>query len=233
MRIVSFLAALALAALTFGACNVAPVVGSGDLVSQEFVVDDFDRIEIDGAWEASITAGELQSVVVLVDDNLMQHVDVKVDDGRLQVELDRTTIRSTTAVSITVPSLDKVEVNGAAAVSVEGLDAYEFETELNGAGTLTVNGGAEQFNVEVNGAGTFVAVGHSSTIDLEVNGASTVNLAEWEVRTADVDVNGASNVTLTGADAVSGSINGVANLTVDTKAVLDVDSSGLSDIHRQ
>ena len=59
MRIVSFLAALALAALTFGACNVAPIVGSGDVVSQEFVVDEFDRIEIDGAWEASITAGEL------------------------------------------------------------------------------------------------------------------------------------------------------------------------------
>lgn len=233
MRITLTLLALAGLVTMTGCANGPLLSGSGNIVSQEFSVSDFDRVEIDGAWDASITVGETRSVVVHTDDNLMEHVSVDVDGNQLKIDLTRSWVSGTTSISISVPQLDRLDVNGAADVVIKGLHGNEFTADLGGASTVVIDGAVNNLEIDANGALTVAAIGQSDSADLEINGAANIDLSGWTTDSASVDINGASDVVLTGAKSVSGSINGTGDLTVNRDAFIDVRTSGVSDVHRR
>lgn len=206
-------AALLLIGLT--GCNLQDIRGSGVIVSEEFDTADFDRAEIAGVWEATINQADEHRVVVHIDDNLLKHVDVEVDDGVLKVDLDRgLSFFGTMRVSIDTPTLIGVESSGASTTVLDNIDSPTF-------------------TIKVDGASTVVGHGTATALDVEVNGASFVDLSDVEATAAKVDVNGASSVDLTGAQTVEGDANGASEVIVATGARVQIESSGASDVERR
>ena len=57
-------------------------------------------------------------------------------------------------VTVSVPSLDGVELGGAGTVTIDGVTSADFGADLAGDGTLVVSGAVQQVTAVLSGTGT-------------------------------------------------------------------------------
>ncbi len=166
-----------MSALVLSACTT----GSGDIVTEDRTVDDFDRIEISSAVtvELVVEPGAETTVSVTYDDNLIDRVKTEVRSATLVISLDGSvsTLGGGRFVSVTVDSLEALEVSGA--------------VELRGSGEVT------SYDLAVSGASDVdLRDLAANDVVIEVDGASEVSI--WASQSVTGDVSGASDVTVHG-----------------------------------
>lgn len=149
------LGTLLLVGCSFRFASFTGVQGSGVLATETRDVGDFTGLDLRGSATVKISVGQPASVVLELDDNLLPFIETEVRDGQLVID-SKQSYRSSHGlnVSITVPELHQVAVNGAGDVSIVNLDSDQFDVDLNGSSDLTAIGSARQLSVTINGSGT-------------------------------------------------------------------------------
>jgi hypothetical protein len=97
--------------------------GSGNVVETELDITGFDKIEAFDGFSVNITQGDTFSVVVSVDDNLVEHLAVVKKGDTLKLDMAPTkSFRNVTALKaeITMPELTSVVLNDGAHVNGSG-----------------------------------------------------------------------------------------------------------------
>jgi hypothetical protein len=193
------------------------VEGSGRPGRQARDVAAFDRIDLAGSNNVVIRVGEMQSVVVRADDNLLDRVTTEVQSGKLVIANTpgSFTTRSPMSVEVAVPTLDALTLSGSGNIVVTGIDAESLEVTLPGSGTLTGNGTATRLDVTVGGSGTVqFARLVANDVRAVVSGSGTIFVTATESLDASVSGSGAilyagnpHDVTknVTGSGAITGS----------------------------
>ena len=181
-----------MSALVLSACTT----GSGDIVTEDRTVDEFDRIEISSAVtvELVVEPGAETTVSVVYDDNLIDRVKTEVRSATLFISVDGNiaAFGDGRFVSVTVDSLEAIEVSGAVDLKGSGeLDTYD----------LTVSGASD---VDLR---DLIA----NEVIIQVEGASEVSI--WASQSVTGDVSGASDVTVHGDPG---------NVNVETSGVSDL-----------
>jgi hypothetical protein len=165
-----------MSALVLSACTT----GSGDIVAEDRTVDDFDRIEISSAVtvELVVEPGAETTVSVTYDDNLLDRVETEVRSATLFISVDgNISVGGGRFVSVTVDSLEAIEVSGAVDLKGSGeLDTYD----------LTVSGASDVDLRDLT----------ANDVVIDVDGASEVSI--WASQSVTGDVSGASDVTVHG-----------------------------------
>jgi len=169
------------------------VKGSRDLETRAFDLDDFDSVQLDGAFDVSITVGEDQSVKVTLDDNLFEELDLRVDGRTLVLDFERNCRPSEAEVVITVRQLEEVEVNGAGDIDIRGFDGGDFAYSLRGAGNLEAEGRLDVFDVRLTGVGDIKA-------------------RDLVARDVEVKISGVGKARVHATDSFSGSIPGMGDI---------------------
>ena len=180
------------------------VKGEGPVVTKSFDLMDFDSIVINGQADVTFTQGDSFDVTLTTQENIFDYVDYRVEGSTLILETkDKTGIRAERYdVSLQAPSLNCLEVNGAADFDIRKLRTEgDFAVRVNGAGdfsfdqincrdlTITVNGAADiessvavrSIAVKVNGAGDVEVSGKAETASFEVNGAGDIDARNLSV----------------------------------------------------
>jgi len=133
-------------------------------VSEDRDLEAFDRVEFDGLMEIHITAGEEQSFKITANKekylsavttrvrNGVLRVDMDVDDGFFQFlrEIDVT-------IEITVPVLNGVEMDGLGDLTIKNVDSDAFEMNLDGMGSVTIDGRCKSARFNLDGMGDLKA----------------------------------------------------------------------------
>jgi len=129
--------------------------GSGVSVTEHREAGPFTIVELAGANTVVIHVGAPRSVAVTGDDNLVPRVTTVVQDDRLVIDNTGSfTTNVDMSVTVSVPSLESVELGGAGTVTVDGITGDDFSAELTGDGTLVVSGTVERLTAVLAGAGT-------------------------------------------------------------------------------
>ena len=168
--------------------------GSGVSVTDVRHVAPFTRVELAGANTVDVHVGAPQSVEVTGDDNLVGRVTTEVQGDRLVID-DRGsfTTKAPMHVTVSVPSLDGVDLGGAGTVTVDGVANDDFNAGLAGDGTLVVSGAADRVAAVLAGEGTLdlhelvatdgsaqllgtgtIRVHATSTLDATLSGTGTI-----------------------------------------------------------
>ncbi len=199
-------------ALLSAACTLS--IDTGETVTETFDVEDFDRIEIGSAFDATVDVGEATNVEVTVNSEILDRLDIEVVDGRLIVQLSGGLVSASGPldIAITTPELTGMAIDGAAEVDIDGIAAEDFELSVRGAADVEAEGSAE-------------------SLTLESEGASNADLADLIVGVATVDIGGASSVDLTAANEVNGEISGASSIDVADIGAIDIDPSGASSVN--
>lgn len=231
------LGGLALAATS--ACSVDVSIGtldgSGQAETVSFDFDSFDEISLNSAFGAEITVVEgPPSVEVTVDDNLVEHLEVNVENDELTIGFDRGNIDTDVnpIAVVSMPSLTKLDLSGASTAQVDGVDESELSVDISGAGDLTIAGSVDELRVDLSGGSTMSVTGTGDRVVAELSGASDVDFTDFETASAEIDFSGASNGTFGPLTSVSGEMSGASSLSVPDDADVSVDTSGGSSVSR-
>ena len=200
--------------LYFIGCSISgkkKVKGSGDLLTEERVLPEFDELSIANAFKVKLTCGEAQKVVISADDNLLPYIKTEMEGSKLKIYSKETLVPvAGLDITISVQNLRGISCAGAVKLDAGGISAETFTLKVAGACTVNLAGEVVDFNI--NGAGAakldsedFLA----ENVKIKMAGACKASI--FATKTIDVNVAGAVKVTYSGKPAiVNKSIAGAA-----------------------
>ena len=224
-----WLVAVPLLLVLLAACGteLGPLVtGSGTLVTRRFEHSDFTRVQVDQAFQVTLTRGDAFSVSVSCDDNLVEYLRVELDGDTLRLGMDRsrTYANATLQAEVTMPSLRGLQADGASDVKAQGFSSADdldlaasggsridlsdvsagvVTIDVSGAGRLGGGLEAQALEGEASGAGIVSLRGSAVSARLEASGAAQLKLARLTLRDADLELSGGAR----GAVDVTGTLN--------------------------
>ncbi len=210
------------------------ISGSGNIVTRDFDFSGFTSVRLD-LFDAEITQAETYSVTVRADDNVIDVIDVDTAGETLVLTTAGTRLRGnvTLEATITMPTIESLDLNGAASADLDGFDSLDsLDVKLSGAskmtGTLTAN------SIEIDASGASNVTGELTADDVEItaDGASRVKLSGSSLRVL-IDASGASNIDLKDFAATRGEVelSGASDAMVQISESIDrIDLSGASSL---
>jgi hypothetical protein len=217
------------------ACGFLGEEGSGVLVTRSIDVGaDIRAVEVGDAFLATISVGAAApSASTTIDDNLVDHLAIEVDDDVLRVELSGRVRNATLGLEVALPALTSLEASGASRVEVEG--GLDGEVEIGASGASTVHVDAvelEAFRLDVSGASRVETDGTAASIEADVSGASELDFAGVEAEVVVVNVSGASTVDVTVTEQLDAEASGASTVRYRGDPDVRVDASGSSSVER-
>jgi hypothetical protein len=213
-----------------------PVTGSGDVVTQEEEIAEFDQVDVSHAFRVDISQGERFRVVVRVDDNLRQYLRVVKRGGTLMIGLEpgrlSTVRRATLEAEVTMPELTGVELSGASQATISGFEsAKPLDVEASGASELRGDIEAADARFHISGASQVTLTGSAEDLTVEASGASRVDLSDFDVADADIELSGASRATVSANGRLDARASGASELTyLGSPTLGDIETSGASSV---
>ena len=211
--------------------------GSGDIVTIDENFNGFSKIDLSHAFDAIITRDDSFSIVLRVDDNIVDYVNTRKSGDTLKIYLDSgLSYRNVTLeVDITVPDLEGLFLSGASMADISGFNSdHDFRFELSGAST--VSGTLETQNVTgtLSGASRLSLEGSGEHLDTDVSGASTLELGDFTSQDADITLSGASKGTVNTAGRLDADVSGASTLYyIGEPTMGDINTSGASTLKKK
>ena len=215
------------------------VVGSGKQVTREYELGGFTAVDIANAFRPDISRADSFSIVVTIDDNVVEYLRVDKEGSTLRVYLESGnsyTFRSDPpTVKITMPALDRLTFSGAVKGTISGFQSTRsFSADLSGASSLkgSIQTGNARF--EVSGASSCVLQGAGQDVTADISGASTLDLGTFTARNANVSASGASKATINASGKLDYELSGASRLIYAGNPTIGRhDTSGASSATRQ
>ncbi|MFC1901702.1 head GIN domain-containing protein [Chloroflexota bacterium] len=201
-------------------CAGVKVQGSGNLINETFNTSDFTMIKAENGFQVEVTESDSFSVVAIIDDNVLEHIDVKKsgDTLILSPKGNRSFRSATLSAKVTMPDIDKIELSGGAHVNLTGFSSSnDLSVKMSGGshlnslatpGDLTVG----DVNFNLSGGSHVTLSGSATSLDIDGSGGSHFNLEGFSVGNANIKLSGGSHT------------------TVDVNGTLDADISGGSEV---
>jgi hypothetical protein len=233
---ITFMAIAVLAVIVLSGCNVigAAITGSGNVVSQEYDFTDFEEVDISHAFQGTITQGDAYSIVVRVDDNLVDRLEVSQEGNRVNIGLEETSLvtRATMEFEITMPNLTWLGVSGASQAQLNGFaSGDDFTAEASGASRIHGDVATGNLDLEASGASTIALAGTGGDVRANAGGASTIDLEALTAANANVEASGASTVIVNMTGQLNANASGASNIYYLGNPTLgNIDESGGSNV---
>lgn len=159
--------------------STEPIYGSGNTVSEKRTVSDCSGINIESVCDVYLTCGTEQSITIEADDNIIDRVITRKENGLLKVGLDDGEYSNVKVKAyVTLKTIEKLSITGAGSIYLsKAFNADVLEAVINGAGNINLKGESNYLNCVVNGAGNIMADQFiSKKVDALVNGAGNCNV---------------------------------------------------------
>lgn len=202
----------------FTSCHFGKVTGSGHQVTENRKVDNFDRIDVSGAYEVKLKQDSTLSIAITADDNLMKHIRTQVSGGQLRIYSKRSlsTVKPMVLV-IGVKSLSEVKVSGAVDVESQGrINTGNFGLNISGASKIKLDLSAADVNTEARGATEINMTGQAAAHKVKLTGAGKLFAFDFVVGDYKINTSGATHC----------EINVLKNLAVNSSGASEVNYRG-------
>jgi hypothetical protein len=235
IRTVFILALISIIAIFAVSCKwaVGFVRGSGNVITEGRDVSDFRKVHLSGTGNLIITQGELESLTIEADDNIIPIIETDVSGAELDIGFKRGyTFIPSTAIKfhLTVVDLDEISLNGAGNIDCEGFETKVLQFDVSGAGDLDFDLDAERVEVIISGAGNIILSGQVDSQEIEIDGAGKYNGEDLESSECVITVSGAGSATVNVSELLDVEINGIGNVYYIGSPSVTQDISGLGKV---
>lgn len=232
-RIIMVIFALSLIFI-LSACNATK--GNGNVVTEDYTVRDFNRIEFSGVGEMIVTVGERESLSVRTDENLQDLIEVEVRDNTLHIgQRPNTSFYNPTELifTVTVPELEALDLSGAGSVVIDDIEGDSFSIDASGATEIELNNvDVDSLTVEISGSGSASVEGRTNDLEISISGAGDFSGYGLESENAQIDISGAGSAEINASDEITGDISGAGGVTYHGNPSVDVDVSGAGSVSK-
>jgi len=199
---IQFVVVVSVVALSILACQVGgfqPIGGSGNVVTQEMPLTGFDEVAVSHAFHVDISQGEAFSVVIRVDDNLVEYLQVVKEGNTLKIGLKpgQDVRNATLQAEVTMPELAGLDLSGASHVTITGFKPTQaLVVDASGASHLRGDIEAGNASFDLAGSSGVTLSGSAQDVTIDAAGGSEADLSAFSVVDANVEARGKSQVTV-------------------------------------
>ena len=234
----------AAAALALGGCHVganAEDEDAGPMVSRNYQVAAFDRIEIAGPFNVNVVTRAKGGISASGNQALLDETDVIVEDGVLKIMPKKkkglrwgwgwsSKGKGKATFTVNAAALKGASIAGSGTVAVDKI-AGDFDGDVAGSGDLklaSVAGG--KVKLAIAGSGDVQAAGKADSVDIEIAGSGGVDAKSLATRTASVSIAGSGTVSAQASQTADVSIAGSGDVDITGGAKCTVDKAGSGDV---
>lgn len=199
MKKIKIIALSLISGVLLSSCDWLPnqtIVGTGDVVTMEVNVPDFEGVSVTGTCNVDIVIGETQSISLHAQEEILDVMSYEVRNRILQIGFKPDYTINTSeeiSASIVIPAVSHVSVTGAGDFRLEGEQQELLDINITGTGNVSA------FDLEV----------IDCTIRISGAGNCEVNVTE----SLDVLISGVGNVLYMGEPILNSDISGVGNVS--------------------
>ena len=232
-----------------------PVKGTGDPVDKNFKVADFHGIDVSSGFDVTLLQGNAEDVTITAQENLFEHIVVKVDQGILRIYAERGIMATKPMkASISFKSIDNLKVSGGGDVVAETpVNVPELDVNISGGGDLSsvintdemickvsgggdakIDGNIRNYNLDLSGGGDAKSDLNAGIITCSVSGGGDLTIrCKEKVSDANISISGGGDVSLEmNADKLKCSVAGGGNGILTGQATgLEMEISGGGDVN--
>ena len=172
------------------------VIGSGDVETMEVSLANFTGVSVTGTCDVDIQIGDLQSVELSAQSQILDVMTYEVKDGILHIGFKHgITVKRSKEISaeIIIPALSYIAVTGAGDFKLDGERQEFLDIYITGTGDVNA------FDMEVDDC--MVSISGAGMCELNV------------IESLDVQISGVGNIFYTGHPSLTSDISGVGNVT--------------------
>ncbi len=189
------------------------ISGSGNVITATRDVANFNRVDVCCGMVLNLTQGDQESLKIEADDNFMDEILTRVDNGTLTIQYRITSnvsYRPTKPVllELTVVDINGVSISGGGKFNCEQITSDRFDLELSGGSDANLGAlAAEQIYLDVSGGGDSIADSiQAETIDIHMSGGSETDIKDLATDTLSLENSGGGRATVAGS-ITKGKIN--------------------------
>lgn len=219
MKKLAILGLLVAAAIVAG-CTEAVIDGSGNVVTESRDVSGFDAVALGGTGVLTITVGQEETLTVTADDNLLEHIETKVEDGRLLIgrkrDSQRLDLRPSAPIlyDLTVVELGAIAVSGSGSVFAKALAGEDFSIAVSGAAEIGIEElTAGRLTVAISGSGDVSLGGRADVQAIAVSGSGEYRGDALVSERAECGISGSGHVTVWVEGELDASISGSGSVS--------------------
>lgn len=234
MKYFSFLVFILMMA---GSCNLIPgrIKGNGKIVTKNFALNNFDKIDIGGSKNIILTQDSAFSVNIQTDENLFSDLEAYVENGELNVDSKndkRLNPSDKISVNVSMPVLKKIDISGISTFSTNGKFSQneKISVILSGASEGTMNLRAPELNLKVVGASALNISGETRNVISTASGSSVINSFDLKSETTDTKASGASSVNVFASIELKAKASGASNISYKGNPTVQKKSTGASEV---
>ena len=160
-------------------------------------VSSFKEIRLMGSMDVEVAVGGKQSVKVIADSDIIEHLETTVSGDTLRVKLESGHYGNIKVmrVVITVPELVATSIQGSGDMYVDGAVADNFELDLQGSGDAVFKKAKfGKIDIDLQGSGDIELDGACEDITIDLQGSGDVDAGDLECKTGEVDLRGSGDV---------------------------------------
>lgn len=237
MRWILGMSLMAMAAAT-SACSFEGSQSPGRTIEKTYPVGAFDKIELAGAYDATVRTGIAPSVEAKGGENVLDRLIVEVRDGKLLIH-PKTRMgfhwgrSGHVQLTITVPQLHEATLAGSGQMNIDHVQGDMFEGTVAGSGGLTlVSANVQSFKLSIAGAGNAKAgSGKVDQAQYDIAGSGDVDAAAVAARQLKVSIAGAGGVKANASETADVNIMGSGDVNITGGAKCTISKAGAGDVH--
>jgi hypothetical protein len=217
--------------------DVQVVRGSGIVISESRDVSGFDRVQLDGLGELTITQGNTETLTIEAEDNILPRITTEVRNGTLVIGFGEdweTSVIPTKTIkfTMTVDDLTGLIINGAANADLPSLNTDQLNLEINGVGKINIaNLTSGELILKGSGGADFGLSGTVTSQKIDVDGAANIQAGDLQSQNVEITINGLGNATLWVTDSLDATINGAGTIEYYGSPTVNPSITGAGNIN--
>jgi hypothetical protein len=188
------------------------ISGSGVAKTESRDVGNFEVIDFSGSGTLNLTVGPPAPLTITADDNLLPLIETSVCDGRLIIGSSQS-ISPKTALVVHASATDikSVNISGAAATVVSGINNESFTINLSGSGSIKLAGKTDRLTLSISGAASADAINlEASAVAVDISGTGSAKV--HPSKTLIANMSGSGSITYIGDPKVEQNISGIGSV---------------------
>lgn len=211
--------------------------GSGNMISEERTISEFNTLSISGGGEVKLVQDDEYKLIIEAEDNILPHITSEMDEDHLTIGYDETLWKDRVlptkniTYTLTFPNLKGITLQGGAKIEGNDLDLPELTLEINGGANINLNRfKTDALTIQLDGGANISINGEAASQSVIINGASKYKAENLRTSETDIEINGAANAKVWAIDTLDVRINGVGSVSYYGNPTITKDIQGLGTV---
>ncbi|MEX1348660.1 MAG: head GIN domain-containing protein [Desulfobacterales bacterium] len=202
--------------------------GSGNIVTGEREVSEFNKIHLKGSGNVLMTLGEKQTLKIKTDDNIMPLIETVVRGDKMTISHGKHHLRPTVfEVFITVKDLAGVAISGSGDIRGKGKFVTDtFYAEISGSGDMDLEIETDRLEAKISGSGSIRLAGKAEDYTVSISGSGEVNAFEVQAKNVSVKISGSGDCRVHAAESLVAKISGSGDVYYKGRPQINTKISG-------